>query len=61
MPVAKIYATEGQYDDELRPRESLGSCAGFAAGILKVLPDDYFQIIYVLPETGTWTRPLSWV
>ena len=60
MPVAKIYVTEGQYDEPRLERVSV-AVQDSLRGIRKIPPDDYYQIIYVLSETGTWTRPLSWV
>ena len=49
MPLAKIHVLQGQYDE---PRLSNVSKAVQDAlmNILKVPPDDFFQIIHVLPR-----------
>ena len=49
MPVAKIHVLEGRYDER-----RLGSVSKAVQesliGILKIPPDDFFQIIHVLPR-----------
>jgi phenylpyruvate tautomerase PptA (4-oxalocrotonate tautomerase family) len=49
MPVAKIHVTEGQYD-ERRLQKVSGAVQDSLREILKVPPDDFFQIIHVLPK-----------
>lgn len=49
MPVAKIYVTEGQYD-EPRLHKVSGAVQDSLLEILKVPPDDFYQIIHVLPK-----------
>jgi hypothetical protein len=49
MPVAKIHVTEGQYD-ERRLQTVSGAVQDSLREILKVPPDDFFQIIHVLPK-----------
>jgi hypothetical protein len=49
MPLAKIHILEGQYDE---PRVNAVSAAIQEAliNVLKVPPDDFFQIIHILPR-----------
>jgi phenylpyruvate tautomerase PptA (4-oxalocrotonate tautomerase family) len=49
MPVAKIHVTEGQYD-EPRLQKVSGAVQDSLREILKVPPDDFYQIIHVLPK-----------
>src|SRR3954447_20927748 len=49
MPLAKIHILEGQYDeDRLRHLSSAVQDALISA--LKIPPDDFFQLIHVLPR-----------
>src|ERR1700682_5178716 len=49
MPLAKIHVLEGRYDE--RRLTSVSRAVQEALiGILKIPPDDFFQIIYVLPR-----------
>jgi hypothetical protein len=49
MPVAKIYVMEGQYD-EPRLHKVSGAVQDSLHEVLKVPPDDFYQIIQVLPK-----------
>ena len=49
MPVAKIYVTEGQYDEARLTSLSM-AVQNSLMSILGVPPDDFFQIIHVLPR-----------
>ena len=49
MPVAKIYVTEGQYDEARLASVSM-AIQDSLMSILGVPPDDFFQIIHVLPR-----------
>lgn len=49
MPVAKIHVLEGQYD-ELRLTNVSKAVQDALVSILKIPPDDFFQIIQVLPR-----------
>jgi hypothetical protein len=49
MPVAKIHVMEGQYDEPRLGRVS-GAVQDSLRGILKIPPDDFYQIIHVLPK-----------
>ena len=49
MPVAKIHVTEGQYDEPRLERVS-GAVQDSLRRILKIPPDDFYQIIHVLPK-----------
>ena len=49
MPVAKIYVTEGQYDEARLTSVSM-AVQDSLMSILGVPPDDFFQIIHVLPR-----------
>jgi hypothetical protein len=49
MPLAKIHVLEGQYD-ERRLRNVCKAVQDALISILKMPPDDYFQIIHVLPR-----------
>jgi phenylpyruvate tautomerase PptA (4-oxalocrotonate tautomerase family) len=49
MPIAKIHVLEGRYDD--RRLASVSSAVQDALiSVLKIPPDDFFQIIHVLPR-----------
>jgi len=49
MPLAKIHVLEGRYDE--RRLGSVSKAVQDALiSILKILPDDFFQIIHVLPR-----------
>lgn len=50
MPVAKIHVLEGQYDEARLTRVSKAVQEALMS-ILKVPPDDFFQIIHVLPRS----------
>lgn len=49
MPVAKIHVLEGRYD-ERRLGNVSKAVQDSLIGILKIPPDDFFQIIHVLPR-----------
>ena len=49
MPLAKIHVLEGRYD-ERRLGNVSKAVQDALTGILKVPPDDFFQIIHVLPR-----------
>ena len=49
MPVAKIHVTEGQYD-EARLTSVSTAVQDSLMNVLGVPPDDFFQIIHVLPR-----------
>ena len=49
MPVAKIHVTEGQYDEARLTSVSM-AVQDSLMSILGVPPDDFFQIIHVLPR-----------
>jgi len=49
MPVAKIHVLEGQYD-EARLRKVSGAVQHGLISALSILPEDFFQIIHVLPR-----------
>ncbi len=49
MPLAKIHVLEGQYDDS-RLNAVSAAIQEALISVLKVPPDDFFQIIQVLPR-----------
>jgi len=49
MPLAKIHVLEGRYD-ERRLANVSKAVQDALIGILKIPPDDFFQIIHVLPR-----------
>ena len=49
MPIAKIHVLEGRYD-ERRLGNVSKAVQDSLIGILKIPPDDFFQIIHVLPR-----------
>ena len=49
MPVAKIHVTEGQYD-EARLSSVSAAVQDSLMSVLGVPPDDFFQIIHILPR-----------
>jgi phenylpyruvate tautomerase PptA (4-oxalocrotonate tautomerase family) len=49
MPVAKIHVLEGQYD-EARLRKVSSAVQNGLIGALGIPPEDFFQIIHVLPR-----------
>ena len=49
MPVAKIHVLEGQYD-AARLRKVSGAIQEGLMGALGIPPDDFFQIIHILPR-----------
>ena len=49
MPVAKIHVTEGQYD-EARLASVSAAVQDSLMNVLGVPPDDFFQIIHILPR-----------
>jgi len=49
MPLAKIHVREGQYD-EARMNGVSAAIQKALINVLKVPPDDFFQIIHVLPR-----------
>src|ERR1700716_505766 len=50
MPVAKIHVLAGQYDEARLGKGSRGG-AGALMSALGVPPDDFFQIVHVLPRS----------
>jgi hypothetical protein len=50
MPLAKIHVLEGQYD-EARMNAVSAAIQEALINVLKVPPDDFFQIIHVLPRS----------
>jgi hypothetical protein len=50
MPLAKIHVFEGQYD-EARMNGVSAAIQEALINVLKVPPDDFFQIIHVLPRS----------
>jgi hypothetical protein len=50
MPLAKIHVLEGQYD-EARMNGVSAAIQEALTNVLKVPPDDFFQIIHVLPRS----------
>jgi hypothetical protein len=50
MPLAKIHVREGQYD-EARMNGVSAAIQKALINVLKVPPDDFFQIIHVLPRS----------
>jgi hypothetical protein len=50
MPIAKIHVLEGRYD-ERRLGNVSKAVQESLVGILKIPPDDFFQIIHVLPRS----------
>ena len=49
MPLAKIYVVDGRYD-EARLANVSGAVQDALIGVLRITPDDYFQIIHELPR-----------
>jgi hypothetical protein len=49
MPLAKLYVLEGQYD-EARLDKVSGAVQNGLIGALGIPPEDFFQIIHVLPR-----------
>ena len=49
MPLAKIYILEGRYGEE-RLRKLSAAVQDALIGVLKIPPDDFFQLIHVLPR-----------
>jgi hypothetical protein len=49
MPLAKLYVLEGQYD-EARLGKVSGAVQNGLIGALGIPPEDFFQIIHVLPR-----------
>ena len=49
MPLAKIYVLEGRYDEPRLSKVS-GAVQDALISVLKIPPDDFFQIIYELPR-----------
>ena len=50
MPVAKIHVLEGQYDEARLDRVSSAVQRGLISA-LGIPPEDFFQIIHVLPRS----------
>jgi hypothetical protein len=50
MPVAKIHLLEGQYS-EARLDKVSGAIQEALVGALDIPPDDFFQLVHVLPRT----------
>jgi hypothetical protein len=51
MPVAKIHVLEGQYDEARLGKVSSAVQNGLISA-LGIPPDDFFQIIHILPRSG---------
>src|SRR5215467_10168482 len=49
MPLAKIYVQEGRYDEPRLSKVS-GAVQDALISVLKIPPDDFFQIIHELPR-----------
>jgi hypothetical protein len=49
MPLAKIYVLEGRYDEPRLSKVS-GAVQDALISVLKIPPDDFFQIIHELPR-----------
>jgi len=49
MPLAKIHILEGRYGEE-RLRKLSAAVQDALIGVLKIPPDDFFQLIHVLPR-----------
>jgi hypothetical protein len=49
MPLAKIHVLEGRYDEDRLDKVS-SAVQDALIGVLKIPPDDFFQIIHVLPQ-----------
>src|ERR1700682_3221519 len=56
MPIAKIHVLEGRYD-ERRLGNVSKAVQDSLIGILKIPPDDFFQIIHVLPRNRFLNPP----
>jgi len=50
MPVAKIHVLEGQYDEARLGKVSKAIQDGLMSA-LDIPPDDFFQIIHILPRS----------
>ena len=50
MPLAKLHVLEGQYDEARLGKVSSAVQNGLISG-LGILPEDFFQIIHVLPKS----------
>ena len=50
MPLAKIHVLEGRYDEDRLDKVSR-AVQDALIGVLKIPPDDFFQIIHVLPQS----------
>ena len=50
MPLAKIHVLEGQYDETRRGKVSSAVQSGLISA-LGVPPEDFFQIIHILPKS----------
>ena len=58
MPVAKIHVLEGQYNEPRLAKVSSAVQAGLTSA-LGIPPDDFFQIIHVLPRSQFLHTPSS--
>jgi Tautomerase enzyme len=56
MPVAKIHVLAGHYD-ETRLGKVSGAVQDALMGVLGVPPDDFFQIIHILPRSQFLDTP----
>ena len=59
MPIATIHVHEGRYD-EGRLRKVSGAIQDALIRILKVPPDDFYQIIHVSRAAASCTRRRFW-
>lgn len=50
MPVAKIHVLEGQYNDARLDKAS-GAIQEALIGVLGIPPEDFFQLVHVLPRS----------
>ena len=57
MPVAKIHVLEGQYDKTRLGKVSTAVQSGLMSA-LGIPPDDFFQIIHILPRSQFLHTPL---
>ncbi len=59
MPVAKIHVLEGQYDEARLGRVSSAVQNGLISA-LDIPPDDFFQIIHILPRANSLMHSHFW-
>jgi hypothetical protein len=59
MPLAKLHVLEGQYDEARLGKVSSAVQNGLISA-LGIPPEDFFQIIHVLPRANSVIRHHSW-